>query len=105
MKQAFLLGRVFLNRNASDVSVMAVHLVLGNSGNTAWPAGTALRIAAGNPLGCEQVAAGEVPVGAVLEVTLKLDLPCDMEANRSAWALECNGEPFGPMIILEVMRT
>jgi len=105
MKQAFLLGRVFLDRSASDASVMAVHLVLGNSGNTAWPAGTALRIAAGHPFGCEQVTAGEVPVGAVLEITLKLNLPCDMEANRSAWALECNGEPFGPMIILEVMRT
>jgi len=104
MKQAFLLGRVFLDRSASHPCVMAVHLVLGNDGNAAWPADTTLRIAAGNPLGCEEVTAGEVPVGSVLDVTLKLDLPIDLEANRSAWALECNGEPFGPMIILEVIR-
>jgi len=105
MKQAFLLGRVFLDSNASDPSVMAVHFALGNDGTASWPANTTLRVAAGNPLGCEQVDAGEVPVGSVLEVTLKLDLPSGIEANRSAWALESNGEPFGPMLILEVLRS
>merc|ERR1712070_950848 len=105
MKQAFLLGRVFLDGDASHPGVMTVHLGLGNDGTTSWPADTSLRIAAGNPLGCEQVAAGEVPVGSVLEVTLKLDLPSGMDANRSAWALETNGEPFGPMLILEVLRS
>jgi len=104
MNQAFLLGRVFVDSGASDPGVMIVHLGLANDGTTPWPANTALRIAAGNPLGCEQVAAGEVPVGSVLEVTLKLDLPSGIDANRSAWALESNGEPFGPMLILEVLR-
>jgi len=104
MKQAFLLGRVFVDSGASHPGVMIVHLGLVNDGTTSWPANTTLRIAAGNSLGCEQVAAGEVPVGSVLEVTLKLDLPSDIDANRSAWALESNGEPFGPMLILEVLR-
>jgi len=105
MKQAFLLGRVFLDSGASHSSVMAVHFALGNDGTASWPANTTLRIAAGNSLGCEQVNAGEVPVGSVLEVTLKLDLPSGIDANRSAWALESNGEPFGPMLILEVFRS
>merc|ERR1712070_401486 len=105
MKQAFLLGRVFLDADASHPGVMTIHFGIGNDGTTSWPANTTLRIAAGNPLGCEQVSAGEVPVGSVLEVTLKLDLPSGMDANRSAWALETNGEPFGPMLILEVLRS
>jgi len=105
MKQAFLLARVFLDSGASHPSVMAVHFALGNDGSVSWPANTTLRIAAGNPLGCELVNAGEVPTGSVLEVTLKLDLPSGIDANRSAWALESNGEPFGPMLILEVLRS
>jgi hypothetical protein len=105
MKQAFLLGRVFLDAGASHPCVMTINFGLGNDGTVSWPANTTLRIAAGNPLGCEQVVAGEVPVGSVLEVTLKLDLPNGIDANRSAWALESNGEPFGPMLILEVLRS
>lgn len=104
MKQAFLLGRVFVDAASSQPGVMTIHFSLGNDGTVSWPANTTLRIAAGNPLGCEQVAAGEVPVGSVLEVTLKLDLPDGIDTNRSAWALESNGEPFGPMLILEVIR-
>jgi len=105
MKQAVLLGRVFLDGGANHPSVMAVHFTLGNDGTASWPANTTLRIAAGHSLGCDQVDAGEVPVGSVLEVTLKLDLPNGLDANRSAWALESNGEPFGPMLILEVFRS
>lgn len=105
MKQAFLLGRVFMDAAASQPGVVTIHFGLGNDGTVSWPANTSLRIAAGNPLGCEQVEAGEVPVGSVLEVTLKLDLPVGIDANRSAWALESNGEPFGPMLILEVLRS
>jgi len=105
MKQAFLLGRVFLDSGATHPSVMAVHFVLQNDGNACWPANTTLCIAAGNPLGCEKVDAGEVPIGSVLEVTLKLELPSGLEATRSAWSLESNGEPFGPLLILEVFRS
>lgn len=101
MTQAVLLGRVVRKVGGSQ-AVMLARVSIANDGTVPWPAATNLRIAAGDALGCEVIPAGEVPSGGVLEAVLKLDIPEGPGANRSAWALESQGEPFGPMLILEI---
>jgi len=102
MNKAFLLGRVTVMTNSSGTKVMVMSFNLVNDGSAPWPSQTTLRIASGSPFGSEHVDVGEVAVGSNSAITLKLEVPSGVEASRSAWALESNGEPFGPMLIVEV---
>lgn len=98
---AVLLGHVACD-SSSGPAEMLVHLSLVNDSCVPWPAETNLRIAAGDPFGCEVITVGEIPSGDVFQTVMKLNIPHAGGPSRSAWALESHGEPFGPMLILEL---
>jgi hypothetical protein len=104
MSQAYRFGRFSWTRASSDehFAVVKVCARLINNGQQAWPESTTLRIAAGNPYGLEELLVGAVPPGQAAELEMNLAVPSKMEETRSAWSLENHGQPFGPLMILEV---
>lgn len=110
---AYCLGRVAVAASGDPRSLEALPVVISvvvlNNGAIEWPAGTALRIVAGDAHGFDMMPAGPLPAGHAAE--LRLDLCVNMDGRdtscggtRSAWVLtdEC-GRPFGPLLVFEVM--
>eukprot|EP00811_Abedinium_folium_P005914 NODE_15442_length_1050_cov_1.644637.p1 GENE.NODE_15442_length_1050_cov_1.644637~~NODE_15442_length_1050_cov_1.644637.p1 ORF type:complete len:231 (-),score=51.49 NODE_15442_length_1050_cov_1.644637:229-921(-) len=82
-----------------------------NGGDSVWPVGAALRCVAGDAFGLQILPVGGLPAGAPAILTLDLMLEsgtADDEAKRhhgvrTVWVLtDANGEPFGPLMMLEV---
>mmetsp|Transcript_55421 Transcript_55421/g.164759 ORF Transcript_55421/g.164759 Transcript_55421/m.164759 type:complete len:279 (-) Transcript_55421:112-948(-) len=105
---AFCLGRLLVlpGRRPGGAPAVARAVVI-NNGCTAWPAATALRIVAGDAYGFGAMHVGSLLPGEGADLALDLVLPTDGQSGsgrRSAWVLtdDC-GEPFGPLLVLEVV--
>merc|ERR1712161_134766 len=99
VNQAYSLGHISWRQSVpgAEFSVATIHVRLVNNGQQTWPEATALRIAAGNAFGLHEIMVGGVAQGQVVELALPLVLPSTLELGRSTWALEVNGQPFGPL--------
>lgn len=105
---AFCLGRILVLRGDCNSGATAVaHAVVINNGSAAWPTGTALRIVAGDAYGFGAMHVGPLAPGQGADLVLDVVLPADAEpgcGKRSAWVLTDDyGEPFGPLLALEVI--
>jgi len=103
MNHACLLGRISWKESCSEehFAVVTVRIQVLNNGQEAWPESTVLRIAAGNPFGMHEMPIGAVACAQVADFELNLVVPVAMEQTRSAWAMTVDGQPFGPLMILE----
>mmetsp|Transcript_84449 Transcript_84449/g.262187 ORF Transcript_84449/g.262187 Transcript_84449/m.262187 type:complete len:277 (-) Transcript_84449:171-1001(-) len=107
MAGAFCLGRLLVLPGQCPGGVQAVaRAVVINNGRAAWPAATAVRIVAGDAYGFGAMHVGALEPGQGADLALDLVLPTDAEpcsGKRSAWVLtDDHGEPFGPLLVLEV---
>jgi len=104
LNQAYQFGRISANKEGSDdqFAIVTIRARLVNDGQEAWPESTTLRVAAGNPFGLQEMHVGSVAPELVAELELNLVVPLNLEHSRSVWALEIQGQPFGPLMILEV---
>lgn len=110
---AFCLGRVTVSLAHTDRARCDPFLGAGarvaimNTGPEAWAAGTALRIVAGDAYGFDAMHIGSVEAGCGADITLDLALPLlptGFVGQRSAWVLvDDKGDPFGPLLVLEVV--
>jgi len=102
---AFRLARLAVARvpDGGEAPV-TVDLYVGNDGATAWPDSTSLRLISGPDLGLNELPVGAVAAGNHVELTLHFRIPLDSDepSVRSAWVLEAAGDPFGPLLLLEV---
>lgn len=96
MRRAFHFGRV----QSAAGAALALRLCVANTSKKPWPASTALRIAAGPAQGLPELHVGALGPGDVAELELRL-LP--ESPGRSSWSLEADGEPFGPLLILDAV--
>lgn len=98
MSQAYHLGCI--SKNSEDARI-TLRLCLLNTGTAPWPSNTTFRIAAGDPCGSESIPVGEVAAGDVTEINLQLRFSI-FQSPRSSWALEIDGQPFGPLLMLDL---
>lgn len=98
MSRAYHFGCV--SKNSEDAHI-TLRFCLLNNGSAPWPSNTAFRIAAGDPCGSESIHVGEVAAGDVTEIKLQLSLS-STQSPRSSWALEIDGQPFGPLLTLDL---
>mmetsp|Transcript_51470 Transcript_51470/g.130904 ORF Transcript_51470/g.130904 Transcript_51470/m.130904 type:complete len:589 (-) Transcript_51470:142-1908(-) len=107
---AYRLGRLVARRtgSAEEHGVAIAQVFLGNDGLDMWPSSTMLRLISGSDLGLIELSVGEVQSGAHVELTLQFKVPLASDVEdaedsvRSAWVLEASGEPFGPLLLVEV---
>lgn len=106
---AACLGRVAFAAGACTPAFALARAAVANGGATAWPEATTLRLVAGDGHGFTELAVGALPPGSGAELVLDLSLGAapperSHQGTRSAWVLEDgNGEPFGPLLVLEVI--
>lgn len=111
----FCLGRLAVSLAAEDaetpstISVVARAAVF-NNGTCTWPDSAALRIVAGDSFGLHSLPCGGLPPGCGAELVLDLAVPATAAdrgmGGRSAWVLiDGDGEPFGPVLVVEVIWT
>lgn len=111
VSRAIRLGQIFVLREATrpaDRLLAQSFAHIFNDGLEPWPADVALRLVLGPGWGATGMAVGQaVPVGLHIEMLLDLDLSDSvvMEStfHRSAWILEAEGRPFGPLFVLDVI--
>lgn len=110
----FCLGRLAVSPSDTTSGSLATVPVTArcavfNHGPCTWPEATALRIVAGDPLGLDHLPCGGLPPKCGAELVLDLAVPTagpGGSGGRSAWVLtDGNGEPFGPILVVEVMWT
>lgn len=111
----FSLGRLSVSptcmvraANGAPVALpMVARAVVFNNGLCTWPEATELRIVAGDPFGLHSLPCGNLPPGCGAELVLDLAVPAAAApgtGSRSAWVLtDGNGEPFGPVLVVEVV--
>lgn len=104
--QAFRLGRIFMSGGSGGKAFAKAYV--RNDGSVQWPGNALLRSCSGPSHGfCELALNYAVPVGDTVELVLDLEVEAQEggAAARSAWVM-CNGEgePFGPLLILEVVH-
>jgi len=109
---AYCLGRIAVAVREAEAQLLPVvaSVVVLNDGAREWSAGTALRIVAGDAHGFDMMPAGPLAAGQAAELRLDLLVPTDGKdvssgcGKRSAWVLTDEfGEPFGPLLVLEVV--
>eukprot|EP00440_Ansanella_granifera_P064714 gb/GFBE01070165.1/.p1 GENE.gb/GFBE01070165.1/~~gb/GFBE01070165.1/.p1 ORF type:complete len:845 (+),score=232.11 gb/GFBE01070165.1/:1-2535(+) len=106
VNQAFRLGRLAVHHAKADAKAL-VKAVVTNDGAESWPEAATLRLVAGPELGFPELLLGAVPSGETVEMQLDLTLGSSHagDAHLSAWALvDGRGEPFGPLLMVEVGR-
>mmetsp|Transcript_70952 Transcript_70952/g.125447 ORF Transcript_70952/g.125447 Transcript_70952/m.125447 type:complete len:726 (-) Transcript_70952:227-2404(-) len=108
LKQAYRLGRIAVQHTQQDATAN-VKTIITNNGSKAWPAASSLRLVAGPDLGFPELALGPVPSGETVEICMDLKLGSSDAAGSTsltAWAMvdEAAGEPFGPLLVLELGR-
>eukprot|EP00931_Biecheleriopsis_adriatica_P085563 TRINITY_DN6015_c0_g1_i1.p1 TRINITY_DN6015_c0_g1~~TRINITY_DN6015_c0_g1_i1.p1 ORF type:complete len:222 (-),score=54.23 TRINITY_DN6015_c0_g1_i1:17-682(-) len=97
------LGRVAVAGTGQPLPAVS-RAIVQNCGAEAWPAGTTLQIVAGDSFGFDSLFIGplEPGQGAALHLDFSLRAP-PPEGCRSCWVLvDEQGEPFGPLLALEV---
>jgi hypothetical protein len=104
--QAFRMGRIFVCGGAGGQAVAKAYV--RNDGSVSWPEHCVLRSCSGPAHGfCELSLDYAVPVGETVELVMDLMVEANEAgtAARSAWVM-CNekGEPFGPLLLLEVVH-
>eukprot|EP00933_Yihiella_yeosuensis_P073744 TRINITY_DN82485_c0_g1_i1.p1 TRINITY_DN82485_c0_g1~~TRINITY_DN82485_c0_g1_i1.p1 ORF type:complete len:218 (-),score=32.47 TRINITY_DN82485_c0_g1_i1:88-741(-) len=110
VKKAYRLGQIYVSRSKLDGNQVAITatLMLANTGVAAWPAQTNMRLVLGSGLGLYNLHVGQaVPPGVHIDLTLQLEIPEAGKGeghsfSRSVWVMEALGEPFGPLLVLEV---
>lgn len=110
---AFCLGRIMVQSATRTQCInlsASMRFAVRNDGLATWPAATALHIVAGNAYGCDVLEIGQIEKGHGADMLLGLNLHADGgsiekgSGKRSAWVLvDSGGEPFGPLIVLEVI--
>lgn len=106
VNQAFRLGHLSIVHGEAAVGALA-KVIITNDGGSAWPDSTTLRAVAGPEYGFPELYLGSVPAGDTVEISLDLTFgPAHAgEAALSGWAMtDESGQPFGPLLLLEVSR-
>jgi hypothetical protein len=106
LKQAFRFGRLLVHHGLPS-STAVVNVFVTNDGTEPWPETTALQIVSGPNLELPYVPLGPVSPGETAQFVMDLTIgPGDAgEAALSAWAMvDAQGQPFGPVMLLEVVR-
>jgi hypothetical protein len=104
--QAFRLCRLYAPHDEPTASAVA-KAVVTNDGNVPWPESSMLQCVAGPAYAFPDMQLGAVPAGETVELVLDLAFGLGQpgEATLSAWAMvDEHGEPFGPLLLLEVAR-
>jgi len=111
----FCLGRIEVSpaaagcRPSSATLSVVARVAVFNDSPCTWPEETALRIVAGDCLGLPELHCGGLPPGCGAELVLDLEVPAEATrgmGGRSCWVLaDADGEPFGPVLVVEVMWT
>lgn len=102
MGAAHLLGRIVAT---APGGIATISLSIANVGSSSWSSETRLQLAAGEGYGLQTLHVGSVPPGVCVELVLQLLVSPAGANTQSLWALEDgSGEPFGPMLVLEVVR-
>lgn len=109
IQDAYSLGhlRVQRERLGDDTAEATCRLVIGNDGDDMWPASTKLQLVSGIDWGLVELHVGEVRPGLHVELSLELRVAFSDEAGQSdhhssAWVLEADRQPFGPLLLLDV---
>lgn len=106
--KAHRLGRLIVQREAlqGGQAVATALIYVGNDGGVTWPAASRLRLVTGPDMGLYILPIEtEVPPGAHVELSLQFVVKSfdpEVKSQRSGWVLENAGEPFGPLLLLEV---
>jgi len=108
IKQAYRLGRIAVQHSQLDATAN-VKAIITNSGSKAWPATSSLCLVHGPDLGFPEMPLGAVPPGETVELCLDLKLGSSEapgSTSLSAWAMvdKVGGEPFGPLLLVELGR-
>lgn len=104
--QAYRLGRLAIFQNEENASAIA-KVVITNDGALPWPEASAIRSVAGPAYGFPEMELGAVPVGETVEFALDFSFGAGQggDGALSAWAMiDEDGQPFGPLLLLEVSR-
>lgn len=105
--EVFCLGQVHAKASSSPCSLIAA-VILSNDGTESWPSATALRCCFGNSIGFDVMALGPVASGEMVQVVMDFDFSLSVNfhgGQRSAWVMTDDaGEPFGPVLALEVLH-
>jgi len=105
--QAYRLGCVAfsLSQGGDGTTVDVVSkIVVQNTGAVAWSDFSSLRSVAGPSHGLPEMMLGAVPAGDKVEIVLDLKI-LEGEGGRSAWVMcDQRGEPFGPVLLFEVVH-
>lgn len=110
LQQVYRLGMFVINTalyNGQPVNAHAA-LSLRNNGRGSWPPGTSLRLTHGSGYTVHSIdVQSEVHPGQSVEFYLhfKFEMAGGVGGNTetSAWALEVDGNPFGPLMLLEAV--
>jgi len=104
VNQAFRMGRIAI---LHDEARALAQVVVANDGALPWPELSVLRSVAGPAYNFPELQLGAVPVGDAVEFNMDLSFGSGQpgEAVMSGWAMvDEHGEPFGPLLLLEVTR-
>jgi hypothetical protein len=104
--QAYCLGRLAILHGESDVSALT-KVIVTNNGSLPWPETSSLRAIAGPVYDFPDLPLGAVAAGDAVELVLDLNFGPGHagEGKVSGWAMiDEKGQPFGPLLLLEVSR-
>lgn len=104
--QAFRLGQLHIMHEEPGACAIA-KAIITNNGAIPWPETAALQCVAGPAYAFPGLSLGAVPAGETVELVLDFNFGPGQagEAALSAWAMiDEYGEPFGPVLLLEVAR-
>eukprot|EP00930_Biecheleria_cincta_P102462 TRINITY_DN94209_c0_g1_i1.p1 TRINITY_DN94209_c0_g1~~TRINITY_DN94209_c0_g1_i1.p1 ORF type:complete len:765 (+),score=156.75 TRINITY_DN94209_c0_g1_i1:145-2295(+) len=114
LTQVYRLGRLLVNEEQLDgrYTAVAIRVAIANTGMHAWPLGTSLSVAVGQPMGVSFLRVGKVEPGHAVNLTMQLQVPGTREAwvkeqfAMSIWTLTMGeGLTFGPLLVLEIQRS
>lgn len=111
VRDSYRLGRLVLSRSEQqdNFALARARIYIANVGTVTWPADATLRLVSGADFSLVELPIGQpVEPASHAELTLQFRIPVQSagadsaDAVRSAWVLEAWGEPFGPLLLLEV---
>jgi len=107
--EAYRLGMLEIKHSVSAPTARAlVKIVVMNSGKETWPEASNLSLQSGPSWGFDLMPLGAVTPGETVELVLDLSFTAGHQGDTlaSAWAVtDGKGEPIGPRMVLEVVRT